>query len=107
MSGEDGDNRARHLVLDREGVVQFAVVPLAPTVGAGQGVDELRRDADAVAAASDATLQYILRVQLPPDLPDIDRLALVLEGRISRDDQEIGKPRQFGDDVFGDAVAEI
>src|SRR5215468_7265863 len=65
MSREDGDNRARHLVLDRENVVQFAVVPLSPAVGAGYGIDELRRDTDAVAAPPDASLQQVACVKLP------------------------------------------
>ena len=54
---------------------------------AGHGVDELRCDADTIAAPPDAALQYVACAQFPPDLPNIDRLSLVLEGRISRDDQ--------------------
>jgi hypothetical protein len=30
-----------------------------------------------------------------------------LETRISRDDKELGEARELGDDVFGNAVAEI
>jgi hypothetical protein len=56
MSGEDRDNRARHLVLDRKNVVQCAVVPLGPAVGAGHRIDELGRDTDQVAAAPDAKM---------------------------------------------------
>ena len=65
MSREERDNRPRDLVLDRENVVEFAVVPLSPAVGAGHGVDELRRDADAVAAPPDATFQNVACAQLP------------------------------------------
>jgi hypothetical protein len=79
MSCEDRDNCARHLVLDREYVMQFAVVPLGPTVGPGYGIDELRRDPDAIAAPPDTALQHVPCAQLPPDPSDIDRLALVLE----------------------------
>jgi hypothetical protein len=107
MGSEDRDNRARDLVLDRENVVQLAVVPLSPAVGAGHGIDELRRDPDAVAAPPDAAFQHVTCAQLPADLSEIDRLALVLEGRISPDDQEVGKARQFGCNVLGNAVAEI
>jgi hypothetical protein len=64
MSRQDCDNRARHFVLDRENVVQFAVVPLGPAVGAGHGVDELRGDADAAAAAPDASLHDVACAQL-------------------------------------------
>src|SRR5262249_9185804 len=107
MSHEEPDNRARHLILDRENVMYFAVIPLGPAVGAGHGIDELRRNADAITAPLDASLQYVPCAQLPADLPDIDRLALVLEARIARDDQELGEPRQLGDDVISNAVAEI
>jgi len=64
-------------------------------------------DADVIAAPPDASLQYVPRAQLPPDLPDIDRLALELEGGIARDDDELGEPGQLGCDVLGHAVAEI
>jgi hypothetical protein len=66
-----------------------------------------RRDAEATAAPPNAALQDVARVKLPADLPDIDRLALVLEGRIARDDNELGEPRQLGCDVLGHAIAEI
>jgi len=49
-------------------------------VSAGYGIDELRRNADLTAAPPDAALQHVAGAQLTPDLPDIDRLALVLEG---------------------------
>src|SRR5260370_9618193 len=107
MRREGPDNRARHFVLDREGVVQFAVVALGPTVDASCGIDELRRDTEATAAPLDAALQDVACVKLPPDLADIDRLALVLEGGIARDDRELGEPRHLGCDVLGHAIAEI
>jgi hypothetical protein len=91
MSSERRDNRSRHFILDREDVVKLAVISLRPAVGAGQGIDELRGDADATAAAPYATLQYIPHAQVLPDVSNINRLALVLEGRIACDDQELGK----------------
>jgi len=48
-------------------------------MGSGGGLDELRRDANTIAAPFDASLQYVQCAQLPPDLPDIDCFALVLE----------------------------
>jgi hypothetical protein len=51
----------------------------APAVGAGHGIDELRRDADAVASSPDTSLHDVAPAQLLRGLPDIDRLALVLE----------------------------
>jgi len=55
----------------------------------------------------DAALQHVACAQLPPDLPDINRLALVLEGGIARDDHELGEPRQLRCNVLSNAVAEI
>jgi hypothetical protein len=49
VSREDDDNLVSQLVLDREDVDEFAVVPLGPAMGAGCSVNELRRDADTVA----------------------------------------------------------
>ena len=80
MGHENRDNRTRNLVLDREHVVKLAVVSVGPPVGAGRGLDKLRRDADALAAPPNAPLEQVARTQLPPDLPEIDRLALVVEG---------------------------
>jgi hypothetical protein len=51
VSREERDDRARHLVLDRENVAQFTVVALGLAVGAGHGIDKLRRDADAIPTA--------------------------------------------------------
>src|SRR6266849_9406805 len=53
MGSEDRDDRARHLVLDRECVEQLAVVPLAPSMSTGGGIDELRRDENTIAAPLD------------------------------------------------------
>ncbi len=72
MSRQDRDNRAYHFVLDCEDVVKLTVISFGPAMGAGLGLDKLRRDADAVAAPPDASLQYVPHTQLPPDLPDID-----------------------------------
>ena len=107
MGHENRDNRTRHLVLDRENVVKLAVVSVGPPVGAGRGLDELRRDADALAAPPNAPLKQVACTQLPPDLPEIDRLALVLEGGIAPDDDKLGESRQLGCNVLGNAVAEI
>ena len=107
MSRERRDNRTRHLVLDREHVMQLAVVSLGPPVNAGRCLDKLRGDANPLAAPPNAALQHVSRAQLFPNLPYIDRLAFVLEARISSDDQKLGKARQLGDDVLGNAVAEI
>src|ERR1700733_14978212 len=79
MSREDGHDRACYLVLDGEHVVKLAFVTLGPAMTTGRRVDELRRDADAVTNPSDATLQHIAYGEFAPDLPNVDRFALVLK----------------------------
>src|SRR5262249_43724357 len=69
-------------VLDSKGVIELAIVAVSPPVRAGRGVDKLGADADTVAGAANAALQHVAHPELAPDLPDIDRLALVLEARI-------------------------
>src|SRR5262249_28491547 len=71
------------------------------------GIDELRIDADAIAAPSDAAFQDVTCPELLSDLPHVDHLSLVLERGVPGDHQKLGKPRQLRDDVFGNAVAEI
>src|SRR6476661_8808288 len=73
-------------VLDRKGVLEFAIVALGPKMGTGGGVDQLGTDADAVAGAANAALQHVARAKLAPDLPHVYGLALVAEARIAGDD---------------------
>jgi hypothetical protein len=73
MCHEGPNNGARHFVLAREGVVQFPVVPLGPTMDARGGIDELRRDAEATTATPDASFQHVACAQLTPNLADIAR----------------------------------
>jgi hypothetical protein len=44
---QGGDDRLRYFVLQRENVVEIAVVTLGPDVSARRAIDELRRDPDA------------------------------------------------------------
>ena len=107
MSGEDRDDRAGNLILDCKDIFELSIVSFGPTVGAGRGIDELRRDADAIAGAADAAFEDVTDAKLATDLPDVRRLAFVLEARVAGDDEQLGEARQLGDDVFGDAVAEV
>jgi hypothetical protein len=47
-------------------------------MSAGAAIDELRRDANAVACTLDAALQQIADTELLTDLPQVDRPALVV-----------------------------
>jgi|SRR5215831_19883749 len=62
--------RARgNLILNSENVPQLAVVALGPTVSAGNGIDELSADADAITSATDAAFENVAHAELAADLP--------------------------------------
>ena len=63
-------------VLDGENVVDGAVIAFRPEVRAVVGVDQLRRDPDAVAALANAALQNVSHTKLLRRLTDIDRRPL-------------------------------
>ena len=98
---------ARDLVLDGEHVLELAVVALGPRRVAGAGLDELRRDPEAVAGAADAPLEHVRRVELLADLGCRDRLVAEADHLRAREDPELRDLRELGDDVFGHPVAEV
>ena len=74
---------------------------------AAAGIDELRRDAHAIAGLADAALEQKAHAQVASDLLHFDRPALVGEGGVARDHEQARGLREVGDQVFGHAVAEI
>ena len=100
------DDRRRHLVLDRENVLELAVVALGPDMRLGLAVDQLHGDAHAVAGLAHASLDHVVDAEFARDVLRLHRLALVGEDGVARDDQEVAEARQLGDDVFGQPVGE-
>ena len=99
-------NLVCHFVLDRENVFERAVITIAPDVMPVGGVDQLRVDADPVpglrtlpSSTSDA--------KLAPHMPNVDRFALVGEGRIARDDEQPTQSGQRCDDILGNTIRKI
>src|SRR5438552_131822 len=86
---------------------QDAVIFVGPNMRAGLSLDELSRDAQAIAAFAQAALEHVANAELAPDLLDVDDLALVGEARIPRDHEQPIDPRQAGDDILDHAVGEI
>ena len=84
---DDADDPLGDLVLQLEHVVERTVELFRPQMRAGLGLDQLRGDAQPIAALADAALKHIARAELAPHLPDIDRLPFVNEARIARDDR--------------------
>src|SRR5262245_54643718 len=106
-AGDLGDDLTHDLVLDQEYISHLAIELIGPNVGASLGVDELRRNAEIVASAPNAALEHIAHAELAPELGNVFRLPLVLEGRIAREHTQVARSRQLGQDVLSQAVAEI
>jgi hypothetical protein len=90
---DGGDDISGDFILDREDVVQLAVVPMGPNVFAGRCVNKLPRDADPSTRGPDAAFEDISDRELQGDLPNVDGSPLVGKSRIARDDEE---PSQVG-----------
>src|SRR4029453_2489772 len=86
---------------------KLAVKALRPLMGTRRGVSELHSHADRVGSLPHASFEDILDAQVFTDFPHINRFALVLEGRVTRDDEQFTKLGESGDDLLRDAVAEI
>src|SRR5262245_65813242 len=76
-------------------------------MGAGHGVGELCRDAYPRSLPANAALQDVAHAEIAAYLAHVDALALVLERGIAGDHEQLGEPRQLGNDILGDAVAEV
>ena len=94
------------LVLEVEEVVDDAVVAVGPEMGAGHGVDQLRRDAHAVARLAQAPFEHVADAEGARHLAHVHRLALVGIGGVPRDDGEVADARQRRGDLLDDAVGE-
>jgi hypothetical protein len=102
-----GREHQGYLVLDRENVVDGAIVPFGPEMRAVRRVDQLRRDPDPGPAPTYAALENITHAKLLRRLADVDRTSFVDEAPIAGDDPKPVELRQSGDDVFNEAIAEI
>src|SRR5262249_9576823 len=81
-----------------EDILDVPVIAFGPEVCPGNGVDQLCGDAQALAGAPHAALRDVADRQLAPGLILLER---------ARDDEQRAIARERGDNVFGDAVAEI
>src|SRR5262249_29829356 len=101
------NDRSSYLVLNSEDILNVAVIALRPEVALGDGIDQLRRDADAAACLAHTPLHNVAHTQRFSHSRDVDGGPAEVEGRIAGDDAEGAIPREPDDDVFGDAVGEI
>src|SRR6202000_2877142 len=98
---------AGDFVLDFEDVFHFAVIAFGPHREIGARVDQLRGDAKTVAGAAQAAGQNVSGTQLLANL--LWRHLLVAERQNGRARVGVQSAdfRELGDDVFGDAVAQV
>ncbi len=103
------DDRLRDLVLQRENVVQIAVVALGPDMAGIFPIDQLRGDAHPPRPPAASLLPgwKSTRVALTGDLTDVDGVVLEGEHGIAGHDVKLRDPRQISDDVLRDAGAEV
>src|SRR5262249_41145069 len=97
-------NRRRHIVLDFEDALELPVIAFSPHMSVGNRIDELGRYADTISGLANAALKYVLHVQRFSDLLNVHGFALVDEGRVAGDDEELAELRQGGNDILGQPV---
>jgi hypothetical protein len=101
--GEGADD----FILHHEQITDFPIVEMGPEVVTGAGVDKLRVDLEPVADFLLAALQHIVHSEVSADLANIGGLAAVLEARIAGDYGIGPAAGEFGNQTFGDGIAQI
>ena len=81
------------LTLDRKNVGQFAIKAIGPKMGITSCFDQLHVHAHGITVLLHASFQDVSDAQLPRDLGQVFRRALVMLGRCARDDLQIGDLR--------------
>ena len=94
-------------VLHGEHVGEVPIVALRPQMPAGLAVDQLCDDPDAPARLADAPLQHVAYAQLFAQLLQLHGRTLVGERRIARGHIQARDPGEVGDEILGNAVAEV
>src|SRR5271154_3251497 len=74
---------------------------------AARSVDELDIDPHSVPTTMHRAFEDITHIQITADPFHVERLALVGEGRVARDHERTGDPRQIRRKTFGDTIDEI
>ena len=98
-----GRNCLGDLVLNSENIDQIAVVSFSPQMVAGNDLDELGRDANAVPRTTHTAFQHIANAEFMCDPLHVNCTALVGKAGVA----ERLAARQRRNDVFGDAVSKV
>jgi hypothetical protein len=100
------DHMPGDFVLKGENIRHLAIVSLCPEVISGCRVDELRCNAQTLAALSHAALKHIPDAELAADLLDVDGSPPIGEYRIAGGDEKPADPAQYRNDLLDHAVGE-
>ena len=101
------DDDRGDFVLDGEDVRQLAIEALRPELIAVVGIDELRRDAHAIARPTNAAFQGRPDPQSPADFSDVEILIPKCKRRCAGNHAQAGNARERTDDFLRDAVTEV
>src|SRR6267154_3195657 len=104
---ELGCDRLRELALEREDILQFAVVLLRPNLGVRLGVDELGVNPHAVARNLHASLQHVRNAQVAPDLLHVSILTPVDCDTTAADDLQISHFAEIGQNIVLNTIGKI
>ena len=107
LRDERPHDAVRHAILQLEQVVDPALEALGPQMRGSLRIDQLARDADPAAGPAHAAFEDVARPEVAADLLHVDRPALVGEGRVARDDEQVAVVRQGRDDLVDHPVGEI
>ena len=88
-------------VLKRENIAALGIDPVAPEYVAGQHVEQLRSDAQLVAAADETRRKHGMHAKLAAGFARIDLLALIFRDDRARPDDERRNLCELGDDRVG------
>ena len=102
-----GDDGLRQLVLNIEELLDAAIETLAPQMVAWYGVNQLGGDANPAAHCTDTAFDDVAHAEVTCDAADVKGLVAILKRRVPGNHEQRTGARQFGDDVFSDAIGEI
>ena len=101
-------DRAGELILKIEQVLELQVEPVGPQRGLGGRVDGLDGDAKALVRPAQTAAENVAHGRGGCWTSWAGLAAQVeQEGRMPRDHHQVAEPREAGDDILGDALAEV
>ena len=104
---ERSDDATIDAVLQFKNIRHDAIESFRPEVAAAATIDQLRIDANLVAAAAYTAFQYVAHAEFGGYGAQVDRLAFIGKARVTANHEQSGYSRQVGGQVFGDAVGEV